>query len=247
MISHLLNTFLIGVFFIDFVERKFPNEYKTFTNEATNLFVNISYNCVYYFSKLQIFAFKVNEQINQIIETTPVLLKLKNDINLLIERKPGKVLMHEFIKDGKITEFYDFDSLNKPDLMIFSWLDNDKKYVNKKIIYENGGANVVEVSDIKFMLIEIKIGESKPHKIDLKTDKFNYYLVGNKFTKSFFIFYLKNYLEVDDIKSDTQMTLKIIDHDVNRIEINFTDKNESILLEKNGYKLLIPNDNQEKE
>ena len=97
------------------------------------------------------------------------------------------------------------------------------------------------------MLIEIKIGESEPHKIDLKTDKFNYYLVGNKFTKSFFIFYLKNYLEVDDIKSDTQMTLKIIDHDVNRIEINFTDKNESILLEKNGYKLLIPNDNQEKE
>ena len=58
---------------------------------------------------------------------------------------------------------------------------------------------------------------------------------------------MKNYLEVDDIKSDTQMTLKIIDHDVNRIEINFTDKNESILLEKNGYKLLIPNDNQEKE
>ena len=247
MISHLLNTFLIGVFFIDFVERKFPNEYKTFTNEATNLFVNISYNCVYYFSKLQIFAFKVNEQINQIIETTPVLLKLKNDINLLIERKPGKVLMHEFIKDGKITEFYDFDSLNKPDLMIFSWLDNDKKYVNKKIIYENGGANVVEVSDIKFMLIEIKIGESKPHKIDLKTDKFNYYLVGNKFTKSFFIFYLKHYLEVDDIDSDTQMTLKIIDHDVNKVELSFTDKNESILLEKNGYKLSITNHTEEKE
>ena len=247
MISHFFNSFLIAVLFVDFIERKFPNEYKTFTNEVTNLFVNISYNCVYYFSKLQIFAFKVNEQINQIIETTPALLKLKNDINLLIELKPGKVLMHEFIKDGKITEFYDFDSLNKPDLMIFSWLDNDKKYVNKKIIYENGCANVAEVSDIKFMLIEIKIGESKPHKIDLKNDKFNYYLVGNKFTKSFFIFYLKHYLEVQDIDSDAQMTLKIIDHDVNKVELSFTEKNESIILEKNGYKLSITNHTEEKE
>ena len=240
MISHLLNSFLIGILVTDMIERRFPEQFR-------NFFITLSYNMIFYFSKLQIFVFKLNEQINQIIETSPALLKLKNDINSLVECKPGKVLMYEFIKDGKITEFWDFDSVNKPDLMIFSWLDNDNKCVNKKIIYENGCANVAEVSDIKFMLTEIKIGESEPHKIDLKTDKFNYYLVGNKFTKSFFIFYLKHYLEVDDITSDTQMTLKIIDHDINKIEIDFTDKNESILLEKNGYKLTITNHNEEKE
>jgi uncharacterized protein YegJ (DUF2314 family) len=207
----------------------------------TNLFVNVSFNCIYYYSKCQIFFINIRNNFNLFIETTPALLKLKNDINSLIKYKPGKVLMYEFIKDGKITEFCDFDSVNKPDLMIFSWLDNDKKCVNKKIVYENGCTNVAEVSDIKFMLTEIKIGESESHKIDLKTDKFNYYLVGNKFTKSFFIFYLKQYLEVDNIGSDTQMTLKMIDHDVNKVEIDFTDKNESILLEKNGYKLIITN------
>jgi uncharacterized protein YegJ (DUF2314 family) len=207
----------------------------------TNLFVNVSFNCIYYYSKCQIFFINIRNNFNLFIETTPALLKLKNDINSLIKYKPGKVLMYEFIKDGKITEFCDFDSVNKPDLMIFSWLDNDKKCVNKKIIYENGCTNVAEVSDIKFMLTEIKIGESESHKIDLKTDKFNYYLVGNKFTKGFFIFYLKQYLEVDNIGSDTQMTLKMIDHDVNKVKIDFTDKNESILLEKNGYKLIITN------
>lgn len=238
--------FSIGLLLNDFFDRRCPNEYKIFTNQMTNLFVNVSFNCIYYYSKCQIFFINIRNNLNLFIETSPALLKLKNDINSLIKCKPDKVLMYEFIKDGKITEFWDFNSVNKPDLMIFSWLDNDKKCVNKKIIYENGCTNVAEVSDIKFMLTEIKIGENS-HKIDLKTDKFNYYLVGNKFTKNFFIFYLKQYLEVDDIVSDTQMTLKIIDHDVNKIEIEFTDKNESILLEKNGYKLEITNHNDEKE
>ena len=34
------------------------------------------------------------------------------------------------------------------------------------------------------------------------------------------------------------MSVKLIDKDVNVLEIIFTDKDESILLEKNGYKLL---------
>ena len=236
--------FSIGLLLNDFFDRRCPIEYKIFTKQMTNLFVNVSFNCIYYYSKCQIFFINIRNNFNLFIETTPALLKLKNDINSLIKYKPGKVLMYEFIKDGKITEFCDFDSVNKPDLMIFSWLDNDKKCVNKKIIYENGCTNVAEVSDIKFMLTEIKIGESESHKIDLKTDKFNYYLVGNKFTKSFFIFYLKQYLEVDDIASDTKMTLKIIDHDVNTINIDFTDKNESIVLAKTGYEVNIINNSK---
>ena len=219
------------------IERRYPEEFKTFM-------INLSYNLIFVYSKAQILFIRFNTNINKFIDKNESLLKIKNNINSLIECKPVKVLMYEFIKDGKITEFYDFDSVNKPDLMIFSWFDNDKKCVNKKIIYENGSANEAEVSDIKFMLTEIKIGESEPHKIDLKTDKFNYYLVGNKFTKSFFIFYLKQYLEVDDIASDTKMTLKIIDHDVNTINIDFTDKNESIVLAKTGYEVNIINNSK---
>ena len=38
---------------------------------------------------------------------------------------------------------------------------------------------------------------------------------------------------------------KIIDHDVNSIEFEFTDKNESILMEKIGYKMLNTINNNE--
>ena len=42
-------------------------------------------------------------------------------------------------------------------------------------------------------------------------------------------------------KSEDKFSLKIIDHDVNTITVDFTDKNESLTLEKNGYKLSITN------
>jgi hypothetical protein len=48
--------------------------------------------------------------------------------------------------------------------------------------------------------------------------------------------------------NDNKFIIKMIDHDVNSIEFEFTDKNESIILEKSGYKLLnISNNNVENE
>jgi hypothetical protein len=79
------------------------------------------------------------------------------------------------------------------------------------------------------------IGDNK-HKVELKTNDFNYYLVGNKFTKEFFTYYLREHLKNnDEIKDDDKFSIKIIDHDVNTVELDFTHQNESILLGKNGY------------
>ena len=72
----------------------------------------------------------------------------------------------------------------------------------------------------------------------MKTDEFNFYLVGNSFTKQFFIYYLKQIVKsTEEIKDDDKINLKFIDHDVNTIDLDFTDKNENIILEKTGYKL----------
>jgi hypothetical protein len=60
------------------------------------------------------------------------------------------------------------------------------------------------------------------------------------------MFYLKHYLKLNyEIKDTDKITLKIIDHDVNTINLDFTDKNEAILLEKNSYNLTIINHNKE--
>jgi hypothetical protein len=94
------------------------------------------------------------------------------------------------------------------------------------------------------MLTEFKVGE-KTYKIDMKTDEYNYYMIGNKFTKDFFIYYINQHLlskyEQHEIDKNERYILKIIDHDVNSMTIDFTDKNECILLEKNGYKLITTN------
>jgi hypothetical protein len=87
------------------------------------------------------------------------------------------------------------------------------------------------------MLIEFIVGE-KSYKIDLKTDTYDYYIVGNTFTKDFFVYYINEHIltKYEQHEND-KYTLKILDQDINMIEIDFTDKNGSILLEKNGYKL----------
>lgn len=225
MISYLLNSILISILFADLLERKFPEQFRTFLTEVT-------FNAFYLYSKMQIYFMRVNKNFNDFVESNPALLKIKIGLDAIMKPKKGVVTKTEFIKNGEGE-----DGANC-DFSIFSWLSNDKSCVNKKIIYDiNEPMTMSECSDIKFMLIELQVRE-KTYKVDLKTDNYNFYLVGNKFTKQFFIYYLKQYLKIDESINDTDIIqLKIIDHDVNIINIEFTDKNDSILLEKIGYKV----------
>lgn len=239
MTTEILNRILTIVLIADVIERRFQMGFQTFL-------VNISYNCIYLFSKLQIFITNSNEKLNNFIETTPTLLQIKNNIKQFL--KPSIPIMHEFIKDGKSINIFNGIE-NAYDFRIVSWMDEKNNYINKKLVYykDSDTSYLSLESDIKFMLIEIKIGENNmPYKIDLKTDNFNYYLVENKFDKQFFIYYLKKYLEITEINYDEKISLKIIDHDVNTFEMDFTDKNESIVLKKNGYQASI-NDNEDVE
>ena len=215
MIFSYFSSFALGVLLSDFFDRRFPDEYKLFTDFLTNLFVNVSYNCVYYYSKCEIFF-------NKYIKTHPIYLAgLKGSSS-------EDRFYRTYVKGGT-------------DFVITS--DKSKKPFAKRITYgeEKYTDLVFEPSDIKFMLIEFKIDDSS-HKIDLKTDNYNYYMVGNKFTKDFFIFFLSEHMNID-FKPDCpyKCSLIIIDHDVNKCELDFTDKNEYILLEKKGYKLNVTN------
>jgi hypothetical protein len=230
MINELLNSILTCLLIADVIERRFPSGFQSFV-------VEISYNCIYLFSKLQIFISNSNEKLNNMIDNNNTLLKIKNDIQNLL--KPDILIAHEFIKDGKPIDLFNGTETDY-DFSIVSWADETNNYINKKLDYDKDPHTVSlsTASEMKFILIEIKIGDTDPYKIDLKTDKFNYYLVENKFNKQFFIFYLQNYLEIKEIKYDEKINLKMIDHDVNTFEMEFTDKNESFVLEKNGYKFI---------
>ena len=238
MITNLLNSFLIGALFLDVLERRFPNEFKEFV-------ICISYNSIYYFSKLQILFMKSKNNLNIFIESNPTLFKVKQNLNMFISKPETHKVTRYYVKNSKLCNLSDMNDV-EPDFMVLSWLNNDTTCLNHKITYNKHDLSISENSNIKFLLIEIKIGDTNCIKIDLKTEKFNYYLVGNKFTKDFFIFYLKHYLQFNyEIKDNDKISVKIIDHDVNTINLDFTDKNESIVLDKNSYNLSITNDNKQ--
>ena len=228
MLTTLLRTGILAILLNDYLKRNYPDKYQ-------ELIVSLSYNLIYLYSKAQILYMNLITVVNKKIEENPNLLKLKNDLDLLLKPKSGIITMLDYIKNGNSVDKTDTEC----DFMVYSWLDNTKNCVNKKLVYDlKEPLSFSEASDIKFLLIELKVGENNSHKIDLKTNEFNFYMVGNSFAKQFFIYYLKQIVKTtEEIKDDDKINLKFIDHDVNTIDLDFTDKNENIILEKTGYKL----------
>lgn len=220
----------------NFFDRQFPTEHKIFTNQVTNLFVNASYNCIYYFSKFQIFYMNAKNNLNLFIEINPVLSKIRDEINNIIFKKNESRFVIQYVNNGTT---YD-KPIEEFDFIINSLLIKDT--IMRRLFYKKYEIdNSFLESNIKFILIEFKIGENT-YKIDLTLDHFNYYLVGNKFTKEFFIFYIKNHLHIHSkINNNDDCNIKIIDHDVNSIQVDFTEKNESIILDKTCYRIDITN------
>jgi len=242
MFTTLLRTGILAILLNDYLKRNYPDKYQ-------ELIVSVSYNLIYLYSKAQILYMNLITVVNKKIEENPNLLKLRNDLDLLLKPKSGIVTMLEYVRNGNLVDITSDKGDNECDFTIYSWLDSTKSCVNKKLLYDSKGPlSFSEVSDIKFFLVELKFGEKNSHKIELKTDEFNFYVVGNSFNKQFFIYYLKQILKIsEEIKDDDKFNLKILDHNVNTVELDFTDQNESILLEKTGYKLLnlnISDDNK---
>ena len=225
-IANFLRTILFATLLNDYVKRTYPKKYEDFL-------VTASFNAVYAFSVIQI---KIKQVQRYILNANPGLTKLletynktriKNTIDFILE---GKIIFSTTILTP------DIDHPKNHDFIIYS----DSKTINKKLLTEvSVDENYdYEMSDIQFMLVELKIGNNT-YKIDLKSDNYNFYVVGNCFTKKFFVYYLTEILKpTQQFDNDNKFIIKIIDHDVNSIEFEFTDKNESIMLEKNGYKLL---------
>ena len=224
--------FGIGLILIDFFHRLFPNENEIFIKYVANLFVKVSFNCIYYFSTFQIFYMNAKNKLILFIETNAVLSKIRDKIN--------NIIFIQYVNNGTIYDkpiyvnngtIYD-KPIKEFDFIIKSLLTMRRLFHKKDEI-----DNCFFESAIKFILIEFKIGENT-YTIDLKRDHFNYYLIGNKFTKEFFIFYIKNHLHINNkINTNDNCNVKIIDQHVNIIQVDFTDKNESIILDKNGYRI----------
>ena len=238
------------------------NIYYYITNAFSSMLTCLAYNCIFYFSKGQILVNKFTRKINEIPILSSFISFFIN--NSKTNHKSFIDYKYEYVKlqDNNIiiTEQIDLETNDDYDFFIYKKLPENKEikhnenentiqYVNYKLFHYNDNdndndnnndcmdINQFESSKIKFMLLECCFHE-KTYKIDLKTDTLNFYLVNNKFNKPFFIYYIKQHLGInDDIHVNDNCNVKLIDHNVNILNIDFTNNEEYILLEKDGYSI----------
>ena len=213
----------------------FPHHFNSIKNNLQNIGIKIAYNIIYFYGVCQI---KYNQIYNYLL---PYFKKCPDK---LIKDDPKREVNVFNITTNKIVfekdyneEFLKMEFLNPVVILI-----SEPSHINKKILYElEPFDKTFELSNISFIALYLNYDDVRYH-INLKTEKYNYYLVGNVINKLFLQYYINVILNninfvIDDEKS---YNLELMDHEVNMI---YLDINKSIIIEKDGYCI---NDEKEK-
>lgn len=239
------------VFFLnDYIKRHYSDEYEYFV-------VTASYKYFYFYSKVEIFITQITKYIT---EKYPELILIIHDIKKFLKYNQLNHSTIEFIKNSKIInkvlknqyltlddfENYSYDFLIYNDrsgdtnnVKIISNLPSNKE--DLKNLLENKETYEYETSNIKFMLAEI-LYQGKTYKLDLSTNKVNFYVKDNILNYSFFLYYLRYYYtdcdifdNIDNSTSPVEITLKLIDHNVNSFYMDLNNNTDYLVIQKNDY------------
>lgn len=229
-----IKTSAIIVLTNDYFKRTYPEEYE-------NVLVSVSYKAIYLFSKCQILFGKLTVRVMEFINSNPQLKAFIDNIY----KKPALRNQICKVQDGEVcAKNYTADSANyfeavAIDASFYLFADNvtaaeNGGCVNRVVFRGPPFSSKYELSDVKFILFEIKVGD-KFHKINLRGSNYNYYVVNNRLDRNFFIYFLKHYeicpLTDDDIKS---FEVKTIDQNVNVKNMEITDEH-FITIQKTDY------------
>ena len=223
---------IIYLFLTIFLCVYFPDQLSFYFNFVKNILQNIgiklAYNIIYFYGVCQI-------KCNQIYNYLLPFLKKYNICSSIKDEPKIEVELFDISNNTLLKKEYDETFLKveffNPVVIIISHTSN----INKKILYniEPEICNQFEPSDITFIALYLNYNDVRYH-INLKTDKYNYYLVGNVINKLFLQYYINVILNninfvIDDEKS---YSLELMDHEVNIIYLDIT---QFIVIEKNGY------------
>ena len=235
-------TLAIGFLLNDYFKRHYPSEYRNFG-------IEILFNTIYLYSYCEM---KLKKGLQYIENINPQFSEYIKEIF----KNKIKILDIEFIKDNKIvTKHSKRQYLNSeevvpiPEYDFILYSDTYKMPYNIKILQSNcklclSNAETYdyELSTLKFMLLEFIVGE-KCYKIDLATSNYNFYIKDNILDKNFFLCYLryihKDKVIFEDDIEENEITIKIIDNNVNIHKISLTeDANKCIKLDTHGYEII---------
>jgi hypothetical protein len=214
------------------------------TTKITSLMITLGYNCLYIYSlgniQFNIIKNKINRQF----------------ILLLSYLKENKILTETIIINTFIlidTNGNEINKILKNNIEVIKLECEKHNYSGLFLMDKNGETKCVnnvfytsfpttfdyKLSKISFMSIELE-HENKIYPINLKNNKYNYYIVNNCLNQLFFKYYIKNILNAQ-INTDTfDYKLSIIDNNVNIITLLH---NQYILIMDDDYQIhsLKPN------
>lgn len=222
MLLTLLNTCTSLFLLNDYFKRNYPEKY----NYCVKYYIlkNI-FKMIRVFSYGQMFFYKTYKRIKQNENVHKMLDYFYKSKSKPIENEQN--IQHIMIKGNE--EFYIYSDFTK--------LDDDNKCVNKKISNLYPETLNYELSRIEFISVTLKVDDNL-YKIDFKTDIYNFYIVDNILDKKFFVYYLMTYynLNSEGIAS-SKMYLKLIDNNVNEIEIDINK--EFIQILKDNFLIVV--------
>ena len=230
----LLRIILTIFLFNDYFKRNYPQEYESFL-------LRLSMKLLYMYSKLQIIYNKCSTKINSYLNYNKFSI-FQNVVKNEIYQIQNGDIYKRFSSQNVLEQFVNYNLFEDFNNNLFIYSDNinplENNCINKVILCENKISLNYEVSNIKFMLLEVSIND-KTYKITLKSDTYNYYIIDNLLDKKFFIYYLKNHNtdiftneEIESIKE--KINIKLIDNNVNVRELEITDE-KFILIKKDSY------------
>jgi hypothetical protein len=183
--------------------------------------LNLSYNSIYYYSKLQLSLMKTQNTVTSYVKSVPFLN------NLLTYTKYKKCTFTE-INDRLIicNKFNEEHNLDYKIIIRFKMKDWEYEYYE---LLQHKQA------DYKFIMTEITIDDKKIV-VHFKTDKYNYLIVNNNINKYFINYFLKTHY--NDLVKDLEIenySIRIVDHNVNIVEF---DSSKTLIIKETEYVII---------
>jgi hypothetical protein len=186
------------------VNEKYPGFYK-------QVVVGIAYNVIRLYSKAELFYRNNIKSLTLINKDEFVSFISNNTIVVVLEKD----------------EILNLEECPEYDFIMYEDSKNNRSFMYD--LYEEGV--VCEKTDYTFVLFEVIIDE-ETYKIELKSETYNYYVVGNVFNKTIISYLLKTYFDLDDV---TEYKVRLLDHNVESIEF---DEQKSLELNREAYKII---------
>jgi len=220
MICGLIQKGIMVMLFADFMERRFGWFF------PQDVLITYSLYAIQLYSMLQM---KVDIFLRQHPELKMQMMNIIHSMSA--SQKEQKQEPDLYVKQGQIvcdSDDYEFKVCTHGNTF-------------KKICYKEDDREFEE-SVIRFFSVEFRY-EDTLYQIQLEKEDFNYYVVGNRFTREFFVFYVNHYYEkkidLETMDNNTKCDVIIIDHTVEVKTIDLTkDKNNYILLLKENYSIV---------